>query len=477
MIRLGLFILITAILVTCTVWFANNPGTMTIVWLGYRFDGSIGMVALGLLVLTGVLVILWRCWSTIANSPNWLGRVLGSRRRKKGQQALTMGLLELASGDVRQALKHTRAVDRYLEDDTLTRLLTAQAAELDGNNEAAKRQFEAMLEKPDSAFFGLRGLLQLSLKSDNRSEALDYAERAHRLRPRNPSVLVTLFDLLLGAKRWDRALTLLVDAQKADIFNEDELTRRRALLITAKAEDAITDGENAEAIKLLRKALNARPDFTGAAVLLARLYADIDQPAKARDVAQQSWQTSPSAALGQIYLDSLSEDALAKVKAVEKLIAANPEHVESQLLLAEAALSADLWGMARSNLEKAIAQKAQSRHYRLLADLEFREKKDAAKARELLVKASHANPDPGWRCGACGTETDKWAVTCPSCHSFGSIDWRAPMRVHNDQPASDPATPKQPAAIKRDGAMIENSDPIDKTVNSSAKGEHPATAV
>ena len=128
MIRLGLFILITAILVTCTVWFANNPGTMTIVWLGYRFDGSIGMVALGLLVLTGVLVILWRCWSAIANSPNWLGRILGSRRRKKGQQALTMGLLELASGDVRQALKHTRAVDRYLEDDTLTRLLTAQAA-------------------------------------------------------------------------------------------------------------------------------------------------------------------------------------------------------------------------------------------------------------------------------------------------------------------------------------------------------------
>ncbi len=461
MIRLGLFILITIILVTCTVWFANNPGTMTIVWLGYRFDGSIGMVALGLLALTGLLVILWRCWSAIANSPNWLGRILGSRRRKKGQQALTMGLLELASGDVRQALKHTRAVDRYLEDDTLTRLLTAQAAELDGNNDAAKRQFEAMLEKPDSAFFGLRGLLQLSLKSGNRSAALDYAERAHRLRPRNPSVLITLFDLLLGAKRWDRALTLLVDAQKAGIFSEDELTRRRALLITAKAEDAIASGENAEAVKLLRKALNARPDFTGAAVLLAQLYADIDQVAKAREIALQSWRTSPSAALGKIYLTNLSGDALTKVKGVEKLIATNPDHVESQLLIAEAALDADLWGMARNNLEKAIAQKAQARHYRMLADLEFREKKDATKARELLVKASHANPDPGWRCGACGAETDKWAVTCPSCHSFGSIDWRAPIRVHNNEPSSDPHKPKEPAAIRQDGAIIDNPDLAD----------------
>ena len=60
MIRLLTFILITAALVFCTVWFADNPGRMTIVWLGYRFDGSIGMVTLALLALTAVLVLLWR---------------------------------------------------------------------------------------------------------------------------------------------------------------------------------------------------------------------------------------------------------------------------------------------------------------------------------------------------------------------------------------------------------------------------------
>lgn len=86
MIRLLIFILITAALVFCTVWFADNPGRMTIVWLGYRFDGSIGMVALGLLALTAVLVLLWRGWTIIANSPGWLGRLLGSRRRKKASR-------------------------------------------------------------------------------------------------------------------------------------------------------------------------------------------------------------------------------------------------------------------------------------------------------------------------------------------------------------------------------------------------------
>lgn len=483
MIRLLIFILITAVLVGCTVWFADNPGTMTVVWLGYRFDGSIGMVALALLALTTVLVLCWRGWTIIANSPGWIGRLLGSRRRKKGQQALTMGLLELASGDVRQALKHTRAVDRYLEDDTLTRLLTAQAAELDGNNDAAKRQFEAMLEKPDSAFFGLRGLLQLSLKTNDRQDALDYAERAHRLRPRNPAVIVTLFDLLLTSKRWDRALSLLIDAQKAEVFNEKELTRRRALLITAKAEDAIASGENAEAVKLLRKALNAADDFTGAAVLLAGLYRDLKQESKARDVIIQSWRTTPSAALGAIYMDTLSGDPLAQVKSVEKLVATNPDHVESQIIMAEAALLADLWGMARSNLEKAMTRKTEARHYRLLADLELREKQDGAKARDLLVKASHANPDPDWRCGACGAETDRWVVSCPSCHSFGSVEWRSPLRVHQDpqSTASDAGKlssaddNQNRAAIGQDATIIDNSNDDDAPkTDRTQKGTEPA---
>lgn len=465
MIRLVIFVLITAALVTGAVWFANNPGTMTVIWLGYRFDGSIGMVLLAVLALVFVLVVLWRIWFVISRSPGWVGRMLGSRRRKKGQQALTMGLLELASGDVRQALKHTRAVDKYLEDDTLTRLLTAQAAELEGNNDAARRQFEEMLKSPDSAFFGLRGLLQLSLKANDRKAALDYAERAHRLRPRNPSVLVTYFDLLLGAKQWDRALTLLVDAQKADIFKEDELSRRRALLITAKAEDAIREGENSEAVKLLRKALNAHPDFSGAAILLTELYVKVGQPGKAREIVTQSWQISPNGALGQLYLQSLEGDALAKVKAVEKLIAGKTDHPESQLLLAEAALKAQLWGMARSNLQKAIGQNAQARHYRLLADLEFAEKQDPAKARELLVKASHANPDPDWRCGACGAETGKWSVICPSCHSFGAIDWRAPLRLHNhphsnNGHADTKGKPEAPLAVSVAGTVIDGDEAI-----------------
>jgi HemY protein len=82
----------------------------------------------------------------------------------------------------------------------------------------------------------------------------------------------------------------------------------------------------------------------------------------------------------------------------------------------------------------------------------------------LLIKASHANPDPDWRCGACGAETDRWVVSCPSCHSFGSVEWRAPLRVHQDEATKETAKPDtaKPSAIAQTGVVIDQDTETDK---------------
>ena len=70
------------------------------------------------------------------------------------------------------------------------------------------------------------------------------------------------------------------------------------------------------------------------------------------------------------------------------------------------------------------------RQARLMADLEEVAGNEAA-AKDWLVKASIANPDPSWTCASCGTATDIWEATCPNCQAFGSLDWRRPLRfVH-----------------------------------------------
>src|SRR3546814_4260342 len=104
-------------------------------------------------------------------------------------------------------------------------LLSAQAAQLNGDQTAARRYFEAMLERPETEFLGLRGLLNQSLRTDDPARALALAHRARALRPSTPWVLRTCLDLEIRQGRWDDALSSLDAAVKARVIEDRKSTR------------------------------------------------------------------------------------------------------------------------------------------------------------------------------------------------------------------------------------------------------------
>ena len=50
-------------------------------------------------------------------------------------------------------------------------------------------------------------------------------------------------------------------------------------------------------------------------------------------------------------------------------------------------------------------------------------------AREWLVRAANADPDPLWVCQDCGDAADTWSALCGACGSFDKFQWRRPSRV------------------------------------------------
>ena len=93
-----------------------------------------------------------------------------------------------------------------LDEPPLTLLLSAQAAQLEGDDHAARGYFEAMLDQPATAFLGLRGLLVQAERTGDTARALELAERAFALRPETPWVLTALLELQTRAGRWSDAL-------------------------------------------------------------------------------------------------------------------------------------------------------------------------------------------------------------------------------------------------------------------------------
>jgi len=420
--RLFALVIVIALLVAAAVWLADRPGQVVVHWLGWKVSGPVPVLIAALVALLAVGALLLKLVRAVVTFP---GRVLEARRRRRtnqGYRALSDGLAAVAAGDPRQARRLARRADKLLEDRSLTGLLTAQAAQLSGDEPEAERRFHQMVERPETAFLGLKGLLTLAIKRGDNAAALDYARRAWALSGPTDGIAATLFDLQARAGQWAEAEATLIEAKKRGALSGGDLARFRALALLERSR---VEAEPLAAMKLAMAAHKADPGMVPATVRAAELLHRLAKHRKAAAIISTTWRIAPHPALvDALYALAPAETPLQKVKRVEKLVRANPTAPDGHVALAEAALAAKLWGQARTHLEQALDQRPSQGLYVLLARLEREERKDEAAAQAWLAKSVTAPAEPAWTCAACGKATDHWAVTCPSCGQVDSLEWR-----------------------------------------------------
>ena len=365
----------------------------------------------------------------------WIGprRVARARRRRRerlGYRALTQGLVAAAAGDPKRARRFARRADLLLDQPPLTLLLSAQAAQLEGDDRAARGYFEAMLDQPATAFLGLRGLLVQAERTGDTAAALALAERAFALRPETPWVLTALLELQTRAGHWSDALATVKQALRHGAVSEEVGRRRQAGLLFERARALREQGEVREALRVADEARAADASFLPAALLGAGLAKAAGRGNVAARVVVEAWRHCPHPALGRLFIALHAEStAVERLKRVEKLVADNSGHAESLLLLARQALDAKQWGTARRSLERAAAEQPTAAVYRLLARLEEAETGDGDAVRRRLRQASEAPPDPAWLCTRCAAASPAWSIVCDRCGAFDSVEWRAPPRA------------------------------------------------
>src|SRR6476660_845161 len=176
------FVLAGAAMVAA-VWLAERPGNVVVDGRGWRLDTSLGVLLVAVVVLILLGVALWLGYRWIVGAPGALIEGWGESRRRKGYRELTQGLAAVAAGDGPEAQRHARRAEQLLGEPPLTLLLSAQAAQLNGDRDGAQRAFTAMLDDEHMAFLGLRGLITQALREGDQAKALSYAERAFKLRP------------------------------------------------------------------------------------------------------------------------------------------------------------------------------------------------------------------------------------------------------------------------------------------------------
>jgi len=385
MVRIVSYVLGLSLLIAGAVWLADRPGAVIVDWLGWRVETTVPILLIALLIVGAGLGSLVRL---IVRILRWPARRRDGRRRK-GYLALTDGLAAAAGGDLGKARKLADRAEKYLADPALTRLLSAQTAQLSGDAKSAETHFEAMLERPETVALGLRGLLKQALDRGDETAAIDLALRSRTITPADRWLTETLFDLLVRTDRLREAQDLLDDAVRKKALPREEAGARKARLLQDRAGKAAAEGDDRTAIDFARQALKADPTLSAAAVCLAKAYNDAGRKRRATAVLETAWAQRPSPELAQAYADLVpGEEPLPRLRRLEKLVARRPDDLESHLVLAHASFEAKVWGQARRHLLAAAETRPSVAVFRLLARLEQAEYNNQAAAQAWLDKAS-----------------------------------------------------------------------------------------
>jgi HemY protein len=263
------------------------------------------------------------------------------------------------------------------------------------------------------------------------------------MRPKTPWVLTNLLELQVRAGEWQNAQATLGEAIKAKLVPVGSGRHHQAALLLAQSRAAEDDA--ARALSLAGEAQDLAPDFAPAAARRAQLLQRAGNQHKAAKAIETAWRRAPHPLLAEAYAALVADEPpLARVKRSERLAALTPDHVESRLVVAQAALAAQLWGEARRQLAAIVSPlgdaspgadaRPAARICRLMAALEEAEHGDGAAARVWLARAAEAPPDPLWICNSCAAESRDWQPLCPRCRRFDSLAWQVPARAVTSLP-------------------------------------------
>lgn len=411
--RRVVLILIAGVIVIAVAWrLATLTGTAEIMIGEYAFEAPVSVLALGAILAFAIVYIVLRLIAGAIALPRRLRAWSGRRDRAAGDIAVTRALLALAAGEGDTARREAARARARLGATPQTLLLVAEAGRLAGMTGETEAALRALAARPDAAFLGLRGLLRDAMQRQDWEEAARLAEAAERAHPGARWLKAERAQLAIRTGAWAEALALAPpDAPHA--------TLAVAAARTAETPEA--------ALKLARTAFEDDPTLAPAAITYAARLREAGRDRRAQDVLRKAWEAAPQPDIAAAWLAPLTQE-LARMQAAERLVAGNPAHPESSLLLARTALEAGLLGEARRHAEAArTTGLADRRIFTLFADIEEADRGETEAGRtarlDALRAAAAAPPAPGWHCTACGTALDAWAPVCPHCGAAGQIRW------------------------------------------------------
>ena len=459
MLRILLFIVLVFALGIGFSWLAERPGDLVLTFDGYQYELTLMVAAVLITAIVAAVMIAWWLLKAIWNSPYTVSRYFRVRRRDRGYQALSTGMIAAGAGDGALARQMNRQASKLISSDQepLIHLLDAQASLLEGDHAAARKKFEAMLEDPEMRVLGLRGLYLEAQRLGDRDVARHYAERAAETAPQLGWASGATLEARTAEGNWDGALALLESQRATKLVDAAKANRLRAVLLTAKAKETL-ERDPLAARNAATEANRLAPDLVPAAIIAAQALFRQGDLRKGAKILEAAWRKTAHPQIADAYVHARHGDSvLDRLARAKKLKSQRENNAESALTVARVALEAGELSLARASAEEALRIEPREAGYLMMADIEEADTGDQGRIRQWLARAVRAQRDPVWV--ADGIVSERWAPTSPVTGRLDAFEWKTPVErplqlVDHDRdilqgagPVLLPQAPAAPTAV------------------------------
>lgn len=352
-------------------------------------------------------------------------RYFNRHRERRGHRFVSEGLLALAEGDTKTAMRKAQKAEARLTNDTAPWLLAAQAAEQSGDRTLAVTQYKKLLEDDKTKFVAVHGLMRQKQAEGDEATARKLAENALKLQPAHSETADQLFLMQTHDSDWSGARRTLGLKRRYKTAPKDMAKRRDGLLALCQARDFRAAGDMESAHKAAIDATAQLPNFAPAVVEGARAYMEMGQKSKAASILRAAWASEPHPSLAAAYAEiDPNETPEKRIKRFGDLVRKDPTDPEARMLMAELHIAGENFPEARRALGDLVDSEPTARVLTLMAAIERGEGGNDTAVKAWLAKAVTAPRGPQWVCETEGAVYAEWQPVCDVCGAFDTLTWK-----------------------------------------------------
>lgn len=424
------YLLKILILIGVAVYLAVLPGNVHIEWQDYTITIQLGVVALILFIAVLTVSFLTGLTHEIFALPKEWKRSRSESRRTKGHQAIVRALSAASAGDYKNAYYLAHRAQKFLPESEagLSLLLQAHAAKGRGNENDSEAAFKALLKNADTAILGVQGLIQKAMLEGDYPRALALARESALSQPKNQHLLKPVYDLEIRNRLWNDALSTLDKISGHKFMQAGEIKSDRAAIYIVLGDQAREEGKFNEASKLYKRAYQADPKSTPAAIRLANVDLDMGQRVAALAIVKKNWTLTANPELLDLWRRLCPKDKkdqrTTEYRWMEWVAEFHPESHEAVLAIAQTAIDHGMWGEAKAALARAEKIRPSRNLYLLWVRLEEETGKNPEVIRQWLDRSSKAPVGPQWICSKTYRVFAHWVAIVEPEGFFNTLEWR-----------------------------------------------------